>query len=148
MSTEYKIELKAPTAAESQRPSDTKDQPYRVGFGRELPAAERRIALDKLDWQPALGGEFMGTISIRSPGAKSLRVGVQSQSIGPLKLFFRGRTASNSEKAQAGIPMDAGGPGIFWSPVVQGDTVWIDVRVSALPASGAVLEIPLVSHLR
>jgi hypothetical protein len=145
----HKIVLTEPTTAELKPLRSTgKDEPFKVGIARELPVAQRRIAMDNLDWRPATGGEFVATISIQSPGARSLRVGVQSQSIGSLKLFFRGRSVSDAAKVQPGVPSNSGGPGIFWSPVVQGDIVWIDVRSPTLPAPGAALEIPLVSHLR
>jgi hypothetical protein len=145
---EHKIELREPTAAELQTlRGGNKGEPFKVGIAREVPAAQQRISLAKLDWQPAAGGELVATISIRSPGAKSLRVGVTPDTMRSVKLFFRGKSLSTAPISQ-GVPSDSKSAAVFWSPVLQGDTAWIDVQVSTLPAAGTVLEIPLISHLR
>jgi hypothetical protein len=121
-----------------------KGEPYRVGAGRPVPVAESRIALSTLPWTKDAAGAYKTEISIQSVGARSIRVGLRlNVGVPNLELAFDG----SSGILRGDNIVSATSKDLFWSPVLNGDTVKISLTTSTLPKSNAVLEVPLVSHI-
>ena len=138
----HAITLPAPNTAESNPPRQQKGQAYQVGFGRSVPAAQQRIALHSLKWQRVEDG-YATTLSIRSTGANSLRVGMKlNADVAGLTLQFPSIASSTAVSVKQLV-----GPEVYWSPVIEGDTAVIELHSKAVPPTGTILEIPIVSHL-
>ncbi|MCC7327018.1 MAG: trypsin-like peptidase domain-containing protein [Burkholderiales bacterium] len=156
-----RIELAAPDAAETAPMQlynaallrgEGKGQPLAIGFGRELPTADRVIALSALTWIASADGGRTARVDIVSPGAAALRVAVElSDPTSALSLRFAG-SAADTEVFDARSPRHigrvAGAGGRFWSPVLAGDVAIIEVHVAAgATVDGASLRISRISHL-
>ena len=121
--------------------SKSKDQPLQVGFGREVSATQRRVVLHDLPWR-AIAGGYAASVSVQSTGAHSLRVGMRlNKSVTSLEFVLKGSTVP----ASALVRDAAADP--YWSPVVDGDTLRIELKAAAVPPADIVLELPIVSHI-
>jgi len=142
----HQIVLPPPTKAELNAPRQTgKGQPLQVGFGRTLSPEQRRVPLARLRWGPLKSTGYLATISVQSPGAKSLRVGAKiSNNVPSLQIAFRG-TAKVASVVPAATLFS---PDPYWSPVIEGDTIWIELRATAPIQDGTLLELPVLSHLQ
>jgi hypothetical protein len=124
-----------------------KDQPYQVGFGRPVPGDQQQVALSSLSWSEAPGGGRRATVSVRSSGAKSVRVGIRlADAPEGLKLTFAGPNGPISVVDGGAVASQSSGDP-YWSPVVEGDTATIELSAPSTPAAGAVLHILTVSHI-
>jgi hypothetical protein len=138
------IVLPAPSDAElATLQGGGKNQPYRVGAGRQVPATENKVTLSNLSWRQDQGS-YKTMISVQSVGARAIRVGMRlNNNVPGLELSFSG---SNAILRGSAI-VSASTKDIFWSPVLNGDTATIELTVPELPKKDAVLEVPTVSHL-
>jgi hypothetical protein len=154
------VALPAPTAAEADRgiaksaaaaagaKGSTKGSRAAVGFARTLPASEQRLALSALPWHDMGSGMRATRISINSPGAGALRIGLALTLPPPgLALRFRG---SASGAAVHG-PVDAAriaAEAIYWSPLLDGDTAVVELALpQGVSLTGATISVPMLSHL-
>ena len=122
-----------------------------IALPRELPDASRSIALDALAWQPLPEGSRAARIAITSTGAAALRVALvlQQPDIG---VSFR--FAGNGAQGQVfgpipanAIAADTARFGMFWSPVLEGDTAILEIQVEpGVSVQGLVLGIVKLSH--
>ncbi|MGH8178453.1 MAG: hypothetical protein ACREV5_19525 [Steroidobacter sp.] len=144
------ITLPPPTAAEgASLGKGGKDQPFQVGFGRSLPADQQRIDLSDLSWSAAPTGGHRAVVSVRSPEAQSVRVGIRlAVAVAGLKLTFAGAEGPITVVDSKVIAQQSSGGDPYWSPVIKGDTVSIELSTPTIPAPGVVLELPSVSHIR
>jgi len=143
--TTHQIVLPPPTKAELNAPRQTnKGQPLQIGFGRSLSAEQRRVPLARLRWGPLKSTGYLATVSVRSPGAKSLRIGAKlSSNVPGLQIAFRGAVAVASVVPGSALFSSEQ----YWSPVIDGDTIWIELRATAPIQDGTLLELPTLSHL-
>ena len=135
--------------------------PLQIGFGREIPAAYQDDLAPRLTWVTLSDGRLVSALSVTSPGARALRVavyasldpGAELRFSGPADLdhHFAPLTQSDfvpqaSESAAVDDPLLSDPP--MWSPVIEGETAWIEVT---LPSSAALstflLYVDQVSHL-
>jgi len=135
--------------------------PLQIGFGREIPAAYQDDLAPRLEWTTLSDGTLVSALSVTSPGALALRVavfatldpGAELRFSGPADLdhHFDPLTQSDfvpqaSESATVDDPLLSDPP--VWSPVIEGETAWIEV---SLPSSAALstfsLYVDQVSHL-
>ncbi len=140
--TPHMIVLTAPSDAErSGLHAGSKGAPYQIGFGRVIPAEQRRIVLRDLHWRSVTASGYATTVSVQSQGARSLRAGLRlNKNVPGLEWSFRESSAPVASSALVGDDP-------YWSPVIDGDTVWIELKAITIPARDVVLEIPLVSHI-
>jgi hypothetical protein len=158
--TVHRIALVAPSAAEAQRvnlksarvsagdKSATKRRRKAVGFARALPSGESVLRLADLPWQNVEGGLRAARVSINSPGAAGLRVGIALVNAPPgLVLRFRGSApGALAYGPDAAAQLIAGS--LFWTPLLDGDTAVIELAMpQAAALGGATIDLPLVSHL-
>lgn len=96
-----------------------------IGFHRALPGT----VLDGGAWSVIPGGTQVWRISVRSPGALSLRLHLLDFSVGRGKVFVFAPGDTAGESVQG--PYSGFGPigdGSFWSGIVDGDTAVIDYQ--------------------
>jgi hypothetical protein len=135
--------------------------PLQVGFARAVPAlsAAEEVART-LSWQPVTGGGSVAALTITSPGAVALRAGVLVEALpaaATLKFHAPGSgevVAASAREVEATLARNAASGDAtqaartFWSPVVEGDTLAVEVEIPAGVAAGDVrIAVPAISHL-
>ena len=157
-----RIALPAPSAAELaalRERNATTPAPGRKGVAkalaialpREIPAQARVVALDALAWQPLPDGSRAARVVVSSAGAAALRIALALQRTDTGISF---RFAGNGAQAQVFGPIPANAVaadtarfGMFWSPVLEGDSGTIEIQVEAgVSVQGQALEIVKLSH--
>jgi len=122
------------SSAAAAAPDATKGRPLVVGIGRDVPSAERTIDSAGLVWIPIADGGFAARIDVRSQGAAAVRVAMTMSETNPdVTLRFVG-SAANAEVFAVPANAIAGATlrdGVFWSPVLEGDTATIEVVAPA-----------------
>ncbi len=135
--------------------------PLAVGFARSVTELQGADATARhLDWQPLDEGAQVASLAIGSSGAAALRVGLVASSL-PAEAVLRFRGAGGADRfAVTGLDVRnavernvaAGGEGaasrMYWSPVVEGDTLTLEIELPPGADPGAVrIALPMVSHL-
>lgn len=146
----HRIEL--PGLSEAERASigegnKTGDEPMQAGLGRELDDEQARIPLTGMDWQ-ATGDRREARFVVQSVGATGLRLGMRlsDETDCPLTFRFAAPHGSPGEAVPAERLVDS--DGLWWSPIVSGDTVVVHLVASRDgDLSGCRLRIPTLSHL-
>ncbi len=156
----HRVTLTAPTLAESQGAipkstaaaangkTSTKRSRAIVGFARTLPANERVLPLSALPWRDLGSGLKAARITVNSPGAGALRIGLSLTLPPPgLALRFRGSNpgaAVQGPISAARIAADA----VYWSPLLDGDTAVVELSLpQGVSLAGATIGLPTLSHL-
>ncbi len=115
--------------------------PLQIGVERTVPPRFRgAMRSSNLDWIVTPDGGMAATFTVRSPGAVATRVALRMAQVpaGVQVRFFNaaqpgqsfGPYGRDEFRAQAHAAMDAGGaPGPYWSPVVGGDTLGVEIYV-------------------
>jgi lysyl endopeptidase len=147
----------AKLASESAAPV-SRGAPRKVGFARDLPSALASSA--PLDWQTLADGRRAASLSVTSPSAAGVRLGVLVRSLpadATLRIYAQNSStafelpAADVLQALAGN-VAAGATGnaanTYWTPMVTGAEVTLEV---ALPKGGDTsqvdLAVPQLSHL-
>lgn len=133
------------------RDGKTAGRPQFIGFGRELPSASRDVRLESLGWSTVEGGARAARVDVGSGGAAAIRVALRMTGV-PDGLVVRfaaaGATVAVDSVAATEIAATARRHGEYWSPVIEGERVVIELEAPAAAAlAGAKLELVRVSHL-
>jgi hypothetical protein len=145
------IRLLEPTAAEptAMTKSDlrvTKNRPLRIGFDRTPLQNDRRIELPTLPWRSQPDGALAAQMRITSAGAASVRVHLQAADIGDdLEARVLGTHGNTQIFAASGA--DFMRPDGYWSPVLDGETAVVQLRLPPGVAPRGHLELLAVGHL-
>jgi hypothetical protein len=144
------------TGAPPRGPRRGGPEPLQVGFNREISASGAKL-LDPaaLIWSAVEGGRATA-VRVTSPGAVALRLAVAFTRLpaGTEVRFFGldsspqvfGPITMDQIRALT-IPAQAGEPGVFWSPVVTGETVGMEIYVPSQAGEAEVsFTIPRLSH--
>lgn len=134
--------------------------PYRIGFGRDVPQLENATdALNGLNWQITPQGGLIAAISIRSPEAVGIRIGLLVRRLpGESMVRFYAQeadsayeipgaeiTASIRRNLEAGDSGDAAR--IYWSPLVEGEEATLEIELPpGIGPDSVEISIPRVSH--
>ena len=123
-----------------------------IGIGRELPPIESAIAGSDLAWTPTPDGGRVARIDVTSPHAAGIRVAVAMSATDPdVSIRFGGADAAApifGPYAANEIAQRTSADGAYWSPVIEGDTASIEVRVpSGVSVDALSLRIVRISHL-
>jgi hypothetical protein len=133
-------------------PNPGKSRPLAIGFPRALPGDARTIVLSDLSWQAQPDGSRAARIEITSPGAAAVRIALALPDVHPdLTLKFAG----NGARAEVAGPYPANAvaeaatrDGMFWTPVLEGDTAIIEFHAAAdTRYDGVALVMGPLSHL-
>ena len=144
--------------AKSLEPVETPGVPLQVGIARPVdPWRAPEDFLAELEWVALGDGSAAAAVSITSPTAAALRLGLHVASLPPgAVLRFHGAEGDTVQEVGAAeiarqlVHDDASAPSraIFWSPVVESETLVMEI---ALPAGSDPREVrlsgPVVSHL-
>ena len=152
-----RVVLPPPVADKRQVTPAPKGAPQQIGFARTIPPDDaQQVAAAHLRWT-SVGSGTVAAFSITSTGATALRVSLAFQSLphgaeirffslGPDERVFGPFTLTDirSLEAKEGV----GGAGLFWSPVIEGDTAGVEIFVPAVMQTGNVrFTLGDVSHL-
>ena len=152
---------RAQQAASTETEEPERPGPLQIGFGRDMPDTDRGDLAPRLAWETQSDGSQVSALSVSSPGARAVRVALR----GTLPTGAEVRFFSPADPEQrfppvqpadvspglaaetpAGAPAEESAP--LWSPVVEGDTVGVEI---SLPSPAAVSDVSLfidrVSHL-
>ncbi|MDE2689454.1 MAG: hypothetical protein OXI49_03010 [Acidobacteriota bacterium] len=140
-------ELRAYAAAaerEARRPHMTAV----IGFHRGVPGPFEGDLSDRLSWTLARDGFRVSTVTVTSPGADSVRLGIRAAlpEGGEIR-FFGGPHDSTFAPVTHEFAPDYDGPFLTWSPTVEGSTV--EVEISLPPGAdvdGVRFAIEVVAH--
>ena len=151
-----------PADVESERRATTggPNQPVQVGFHRPVPGAFQGDLASLIDWVPLGDGAVVGTLSVTSPEASAIRVGLSAAMVAGGEIRFFGDTGGEAttglDSANGGLPVvtsesfhvEGGVPRLLWSPIVEGDTVGIEISLPSPDALSAFsFRIEKVSHI-
>lgn len=136
--------------------------PHRIGFPRRVPEASRGDLLVDASWTLLADGAQVTSFTVRGPGAGRLRVALRAAlPEGALVRFFRldrGPERSiypvytREDFARGGADVldsrSGDGGGLRWSPIVDGDTLGIEIELPAgADADGVGMRILRISHM-
>ncbi len=136
-----------------------KNGPLRIGHRREIPTWLQRDLTSSLVWEQDESGGATARFSVSSPAAGALRVALSVDGPDGVELRFFGfgrrlevfRAGGLRELRRARLTAAIGDrDGGFWSPVIEGDTVGVEVYSRAgIPAADSAFSIRLrsLSHL-
>ncbi|TDR42588.1 arginyl peptidase [Tahibacter aquaticus] len=136
--------------AERRRLQDRRGEPLEVAYGRETNA--QAIDLTKLQWETLADGSRGTQLSLSSAGAAAIRAALdfsppagqrRVNDLSALTLRFRGGDGQTFEINGA----DLSSSELNWSPIVQGDTLSVELVVAAgEELSRYGLRLPQLSH--
>ena len=150
------IVLPQPSEAEhaSLEPAKSgRGDPLQIGFGRAIPAGYRGDLAARLKWFPSNetgveNGPVAAALTVTSPEATALRVGLRAKLTAGATIYFSSPSDPEQEfrpftREDFGSSADA-----VWSPVIEGDTVRVDISLSSLKALPTFsLLLDRVSHI-
>jgi hypothetical protein len=159
--TSRRVELATPTSAERAKLVELNrnagsayaapGRPQFIGFGRDVAAGDQRIDLWKLAWTTLEGGDRVARVEVASASAASMRVAVRlAQATPGLTVRFAAGSATGAIEAvtAATIAQATARFGEYWSPVIDGERIAIEVEAKAgAPLAGVTLELVRLSHL-
>lgn len=127
--------------------------PLQIGFGRAVPAEYRGDLAARLEWSSgseteADGGPVIAALTVTSPEAAALRIGLRAELAAGATLRFSGLSDPQQEFRPFTHEDFDSSADVVWSPVIEGDTVRADI---GLPSSEALptfsLFLDRVSHI-
>lgn len=140
--------------------ADSKDAPEQIGFGRAVPENYRGNIESQLQWVVSTEGTQTTAFTVNSPEAQALRLaldvtnfpeGVElrffnpenpDKVFGPITVKEMRSGTSEADKA------DVDAPQLYWSPVIEGDTIGVEVHVkNAVQRPDFPITIANISHL-
>jgi uncharacterized repeat protein (TIGR02543 family) len=154
--------LEPPVIPDALRAADAPRHgvPLQVGFGRDVPGLRAADDLrGALEWTALPGGGKVAAVSVTSANALSIRAALRVDALPEAAVvrFFgpdgEAFEASGGEiLAATARNLEAGERGpeafLYWSPLIDGDTIVIEVELSPGDAEAAVrLAVPRISHL-
>ena len=123
--------------------------PFQVGFHRHMPRKFRNDLSPRLDWNSIGNGAVASVVKVTSPGASDMRMGIHVELPAGGEMRFFGSDASRRfpVTTRADIGWKGNEPRIVWSPVVEGDTIGVEVVLRSREAlSTFSFRIEAISH--
>ena len=148
---------RAQQAAAAGTKEPERHSPLQIGFGRALPGVSQDDLAQRLTWETRSDGTVVSALSVTSPGAHALRIalrgtlppGVEVRFFNPADQGQRFPLIEPQDvpaEAPAAAPAEEAAP--LWSPVIEGDTVGVEMSLPSLAAVADVsFFIDRVSHL-
>ena len=145
-----RIVLPPPSPAEKQGMRDSRRKgALMVGFHREVPDEFRVDLSPRLDWIPQADGAFVGSFSVTSPGAASVRVGIRGELPpgGEIRFFNEHSDERFPVVTRENFHWKGDEPETLWSPTVSGENIGIEITLPSKKALNAFsLSIDKVAH--
>ena len=126
--------------------------PLRIGVHREVPREFRGELAPALEWRELADGTIVTSISLSSPSAVSVRLGLVAKlpEGGEMRFFDPAHPTSRRFPAVAvdGFFIgEDGEPEVLWSPTVQGETIGLEVMLPSREAAGSFsLTLEKIAH--
>jgi len=145
---------------EEEEPSPGPGAPLKVGFGRDVPMLGDSARMSSMIGWAEVGGGRIAAVSVTSPGAQGVRLGLRVESL-PDAVLLRfygpgsapayevsGREVREAIARNLASGDDSDEARTYWSPVIDGEEATVEVE---LPPGGSAedvrFSIPRISHL-
>ena len=151
--TALQIVLPPPDTAGRPSAAETSgNRPLRIGVHRDVPNEFRGDLSPRLDWVPIGDGAVVSAVSVTSPEASAMRVGMLADLVAGGEIrFFSGHADQHRRLpviTRENFYVEGGEPEILWSPVVDGDTIRVELTLPAQEAlSDFSFGIEKISHI-
>src|SRR4051812_19802980 len=148
----HDVRLQPPEASQqASLGAASKNAPLAIGFGRDVTELATEAAMQSaLSWQPLADGSRVAAVTLTSPGAASIRAGVRIQALPP-GTTLRFQAPDDDEVYEVGvseIEAALADARTYWSPLIEGETIVIEVQVPASARTQDVrFAVPRLSHL-
>ena len=115
--------------ARAPQQSSQPSRPLQVGFHRTMPDEYQDDLAPQLDWIPLDDGTIASTMSVTSPEATNMRMGilVDLPPGGEIRFFGVDTQQRSSVITREEINWKGDKPQTRWSPVVEGDTIGVEI---------------------
>jgi lysyl endopeptidase len=126
----------------------SKSRRLAVGYARPVPVADAVLRLSELPWQAAADGMRAAQVTLTSPGAAAVRIGLSLEDAPPgLVLRFQGSGGGATAFGPVAAAALAAGD-VSWSPVLEGEAGTIEFALPADADPGAaIIRMETISHL-
>ena len=155
-----RIALPETSAASAAAPAGARGNgPLVIGYARELPREFRGDLSPHLDWTPIDDGSIVSALSVTSPGALAMRVGVRAEMVPGAEIRFFSVDAAAEDAQQDGMDRtfpvvtredfhEGGEPEILWSPTVEGEALGIEITLPSREALSIFsFRLEQISHI-
>ena len=150
----------ADTTSQRSAAEASKDWPPQIGFHRTIPSEFQGDLSSLIDWVSLDDGSIVGTLSVTSPEASAMRAGIHADLVagGEIRFFGERTVQGHAEQrrtnqdphviTRADFHVEGGGSEILWSPIVEGDTLGVEITLPSREAVSALsFRIEKVSHI-
>ncbi len=123
--------------------------PLVIGFHRDPPGAFDDDLSPQLDWTELSDGSFVTSVSVTTPEAEAVRVGIRAglSSGGEIRFFRPGSDERLPLITQEDFHFVEDAMETLWSPTVDGDTIGIEISLPSAKAVDAFsLMVDKVAH--
>ena len=146
-----RIVLPPPSAAEVRAAAAKGGKRRRtvIGFHRAMPAAFEGDLSPQLDWLRQPDGSLAGALSVASPGAESVRIGIRAElgAGGEIRFFGERPDERFAALTWRDFHLEGGEIQVLWSPTVEGDAIGIEISLPPGKARSAFsLRVDAVAH--
>ena len=143
-----RIVLPPPSEEEKQKRSAARSTgPVVIGFHRDVPGAFEGDLSPRLEWDELPGGSLVSALSVRSPGAQSMRLGLRAALPPGGELRFFGEASGARFEVYTPEDFLPEGEATRWSPTVEGDTIGIEIALPSGKTRPALrLAIEAIAH--
>lgn len=147
----FRIELPIADSVGAKQNIASEVGPLQIGFHRSMPEEYAGELKDRLYWFPGDDDTIVAALTVNSPGAAAMRVALRLQNLGEGEIRFFGERSGTIFVLNTQTDV-LGNKDIrektTWSPVVDGETVGIEI---VLPSSEALrafaIEVEKISHI-
>ena len=144
------LHITLPPASRSERAPAARAPgrgPVPVAFHREMPEQFQGDLSSRLEWTSLDDGSIATTISVTSPGATDVRMGVLVDLPPGGELRFFGAGERFPVVTRADLAWKGSEPRTLWSPVVEGDTLGVEIALPSRSALSAFsFRVDRISH--
>lgn len=152
-----RIELPPLTVAEEASVATPRlGTPLQVGIHRSMPEAwAKRLSPSELVWESLADGSQVTALSVRSPGARAVRVAIEFETLPPNAevRYYAPETPDSAfgpyRRDLVGAHRDGAGDGEpFWSPLIAGEVIVVEIFVPVADSTAEVwISLAEVAHL-
>ena len=150
VSPSLRIVLPPPSEKEKQSMAKKGGKgPVAIGFHRDPPLDFRSDLSPQLDWVEHSDGSLVSSLTVTSPGAQSVRVGIRAVLAPGAEIRFFREASDRLFPVITGEDFHTEGDELetLWSPTVEGDTIGIEITLPSDKAMTAFsLTLEAVAH--
>ena len=138
-----------PASAPQPSTTESKGGPFQVAFYREIPEELQGNPLSRLAWTVLDDGSIVSSMSVTSPGAVHIRLGlhIELPAGGEIRFFDPNSSQHFYTITETSITGTGEEDRTLWSPLVQGDSLGVEVVLpSSKSLSTFTLSVERISH--